>query len=292
MTYRELMEEVAHLGFDSAVEDLASLATATNRALAQLHRELRPATEDVVVTVREPILAEYEERVIPNGAEIRIKATEGVAVSFESIGGGNISFEKEGEILRDEVANSTEWKGRRYLYLGQLGADLLLRGRTDFAVRSLAVFSMADNTAEASALPVMGKNFASFDLSAVYGDFLSLDSTPYTEAGIPVRGYEIENNILRVPSCVRGRVQVGVRRKLRLATLDHFESAALMDTEIDIHAEYADILPLCVASYVWADVEPEKAAYYKQMCDEQVRYAKLQQQHRGRARVYDRKGWR
>lgn len=292
MTYRELMEEVAHLGFDSAVEDLGALCSATNRSLAQLHRELRPAVEHLILTVREPLHYLQKELRVKNGTQYHVdRGRDGVAITFESIGSGRISFLVGDEVQREEALASTTWRERRVLYPECAGATVVLTGENGFAVRSVAVYDMVDNVQSPDALPLLRCGYR-YKMRALLPNFVALDEAPYTEAGVPVQDYELADGVLTLPECLRGRVQLCVRRKLRPATLDHFASEAYMDAEVDIQSEYADILPLCVASYVWADVEPEKAAYYKRMCDEQVQYVKLQQQHRGRRRVADRRGWR
>ena len=286
MTYRELMDEVIHLGFDSAVEDLGALCSATNRAVAQLRRELCPATGRFVLNVREPVFYQFCEE-NASGKSISFEVEDAAAMSFESIGGATIRFEEDGVVLKEERIASPAWRVRKILY-PRRGARCVMIGEHGFSLRKVAVFDAVDDSEHPDALPMIDR-VARFDISAYCNDFLALEDTPYSEMGFPVRGYEIYGQSLSLPTDA-GRVEIIYRRELRRAVLEDFSEGS--NATPDIPAEYADLLPLCVASYVWVDLEPEKAAYYKQMYNEQLQYAKLQQKHRGKQRVIDRRGWR
>ncbi len=288
MTYRELMEEVIHLGFDSAVDNLGALCGATNLAVAQLRRELCPATGRFTLTARKPIGYKQDEKVFADGGEEGICHPSGVAISFESIGSATVCFEANGEIFRTEQIASPVWTARKFVFPAKRGAKVVLKEAEGLSVRNVAVFDGVDSLA-VNALPLICDTIAKYDVSAYVDDFLGMDDAPYTEMGVAVRAYEIYGNTLTLPVGV-GRVEVTYRRKLRKAMLEDFSDGSVAVP--DVPPEYADMLPLCVASYVWADLEPEKAAYYKQMYNEQLQYAKLQQKHRGKCRVSDRKGWR
>lgn len=286
MTYRELMDEVIHLGFDSAVEDLGALCSATNRAVAQLRRELCPATGRFVLNVREPVFYQFCEE-DASGKSISFEVEDAAAMSFESIGGATVRFEEDGVVLKEERIASPTWRERKILY-PRRGARCVIVGEGGFALRKIAVFDIVDNKENPDALPMIDR-VARFDVTAYCKDFLALEDTPYNEMGFPVREYEIYGMQLSLPTD-SGRVEVTYRRELRRAALEDFSDGS--NATPDIPTEYADLLPLCVASYVWVDLEPEKAAHYKQMYNEQLQYAKLQQKHRGKRRVVDRKGWR
>lgn len=282
------MEEVIHLGFDSAVDDLGAICSATNRAVAQLRRELCPATGRFMLTVRSPIVYKQDEKVFADGEEEVICHPSGVAISFESIGSATVCFEANGEIFRTEQIASSVWSVRKFVFPTKRGAKVVLKEGDGFSVRNVAVFDGVDHLV-VNALPLICDTLAKYDVSALVDDFLGMDEAPYTEMGVAVRGYEIYGNALTLPVGV-GRVEVTYRRKLREVRIEDFADWGVVQP--DVPEEYADMLPLCVASYVWADLEPEKAAYYKQMYNEQLQFAKLQQKHRGRCRVIDRKGWR
>lgn len=282
------MEEVIHLGFDSAVDDLGALCSATNRATAQLRRELCPATGRFLLNVRKPIGYSQEERALPSGGEIGICSPSGVAISFESFGSATVRFEADGEIFRTEQIASPTWKTRKFAFPGKRGARVVLQESDGLSVRNVAVFDGVDSI-NVNALPLICGELAKYDVSAFADDFLGMDEAPYTEMGVAVRGYEIYGKMLTLPVGA-GRVEVTYRRKLREVTMEDFADGC--DVQPDVPEEYADMLPLCVASYVWEDLEPEKAAYYKQMYNEQLQFARMQQKHRGRCRVTDRKGWR
>ncbi len=283
------MEEVIHLGFDSAVEDLGALCSATNRAVAQLRRELCPATGRFMVNVRKPVGCTGEEITFDGVAERGVHSISAVAITFECIGKGILSFETDGVAFRDETIAAPEWRAYKFIFADHRGARVVLKNAEGLRVRNIAVFDGVDYAYTPETLPIITGSFAKFDAGAFCDDFITLDEDPYNEMGVAVRGYEVYGKQLSLPIGA-GRVEVTYRRKIREATMDDFADGKI--TVPDVPEEYADMLPLCVASYVWADVEPEKAAHYRQMYNEQLQYAKLQQKHRGRSRVIDRKGWR
>ena len=289
MTYRELMEEVIHLGFDSAVEDLGALCSATNRAVAQLRRELCPATGRFLVTVREPLFLYRDEIAVKDGDQLSFTHPALVAISFESFGIADVCIEVDGEVLRTEHIASPAWRERKILFPANSGAVVVMKNANGLFVRNVAGFAIVDGADKPEALPVFGGPFAKFDINAYCDDFLALDGDPYNEIGMAVKGYDIYGNTLLLP-VEEERVEVVYRRRLRVAKMEDFSDGCVAVP--DVPEEYADMLPLCVASYVWADLEPEKATHYKQMYNEQLQYARLQQQHRGKCRVNDRKGWR
>lgn len=288
MTYRELMEEVIHLGFDSAVEDLGALCSATNRAVAQLRRELCPATGRFQVMVRKPVGYSADETPVEDGGACEICFPTGVAITFECVGHALIRFEADGEEFRSEQIDAPSWRVYKYAFPHNRGAKVVLMNTDGFSLRNVAVFGAVDSLV-VNALPVVCDRHATYDVSAFCEDFIGIDETPFNAMGLPIRGYEIYGKNLTLP-IEAGRVEVTYRRRLREATLEDFSEGML--SEPDVPEEYADMLPLSVASYVWADVEPEKAAHYRQMYNEQLQYEKLQQKHRGRCRVIDRKRWR
>jgi hypothetical protein len=290
MTYRELMEEVIHLGFDSAVEDPGALCSATNRAVAQLRRELCPATGRFILTVRKPVLYIKDEITLGDGEEKEITCPTGVGISFEYKGHGTLVQKKEDGVSVGDVQylGAPEWRTAKIAFSSADVSKVVLTGTTTISVRNIAVFDALER-ASANALPEIIGNLARFDVSAFCNDFLGMEEAPCAEVGVEIRDYDIYGKSLTLPADA-GRVEITYRRSPTKATQEMF-SASRTDTP-DVPEEYVDMLPLLVAVYVWADLEPEKAAYYRELYNEQLQYAKLQQKHRGKCRVIDRKGWR
>lgn len=287
MTYEELRQEVFDLGFDDDIEPHA-LLTATNRVLMQLWR-YEPRKSRVVLTVREPLLCELREQAVSTSLRF---AQEGIAaVSFESIGRGLVETVKVGESTYETIA-STTWQRRVYLFSAEQKNELILSGIERFFVRNIAVFGAFDSTENLKTIPFLQGDWICYDLSAYFDDgFIALDNVPVTEHGVPVYDFRLEGDTLLLPAQVRGHVMVEARRRLKLATLDNFVSAGYVTAVPDCPERLMDLLPLGVAAYVWADLEPEKAAYCKQRFDEGLAMDRLMQDHGGSQTVIRRKRW-
>ena len=152
MTYRELMDEVAALGFDSAVEDTGVLVAATNRAQRQLDRALGGALVHVTLSMAAPGFVCEAPREV--AGEWRLPVTDAIALSFESVGQGTLTLTR-GEEVRRYALTGSSYRARRYLFPDLRGATVTLRGTVGLCVRALAVFGKASapSAATTSAAP-------------------------------------------------------------------------------------------------------------------------------------------
>ncbi len=286
MTYRELLEEVADLGFDANVESLTGLASATNRALRHIGRFLPPVTQ-VILSQRAPVYELREETPVQG----TLSASGGgvMGLSFEFIGEGFVRAEGDIETKERSIA-SPRWAVCKMVFSSPQDVTLTFADTKGLALRSLALLSAVDDTECEALLPLWGEKVR-YELPELCPEYQSLGGVPVTEAGAEIRGYAVDREALYLPREVRGKIQVTVRRKPRLTTLDCFSEEGNMDGEVDCPDEITDLLPLLVASYVWIDLEPEKAQYYKARFDEQYAMWRMQQKFQGKMRVVNRSGW-
>lgn len=283
MTYEELEREVVNLGFEANVDSVAALASAVNRTLSRIDR-IRPNRAEAVLSLREPLYAAPEVTAIDT--PLTISCGGAFAVTFEYIGSGTLS----GIGSTSESLSSPVWRAKRIILQGgtqQL--SMTFTGTTDFAVRSFAVLAPLANRDNATLLPVYGKERIFFDLSGL-DDYAEPDDYPYTESGFPVRDYEARGTMLYLPAYLRGNVLITYRRKRTAVTADNFAPTS-NSASVDVEPDLAYLVPLGVASFVWLEVEPEKATYYEQLFQEGLTLARMASRHEGRESVIRRKGW-
>ena len=286
MTYRELLEEVVDLGFDANVGSLTGLASATNRALRHIGRFLPPVTQ-VILSQRAPVYELREET--PVKGTLTASGSGVMGLSFSFIGEGFLRAEGDTETKERAIA-SPGWATCKMVFSAPQDVTLTLANTKGLAVREFALLPLVDDTECETLLPLWGE-MVRYELSELCPEYLAMGGVPVTEAGAEIRGYAVDKKALYLPREVCGKIQVTVRRNPHLATLDCFKNEAEMDGAVDCPDEITDLLPLLVASYVWIDVEPEKAQHYKARFDEQYAMWRMQQKFQGKMRVVNRNGW-
>ncbi len=108
-------------------------------------------------------------------------------------------------------------------------------------------------------------------------DFSALSKRPPTKDGAAL-AYGVDYfyptpDRICFSSRVSGEVSIPYQRCVRRLTADDAER------EVDVAPELAGVLPLYTAAYVWLDDEPERAAYYMNLCREEAGLA-LREMHR------------
>ena len=287
MTYRELMDEVAALGFDSAVEDTGVLVAATNRAQRQLDRALGGAGVYVTLCMSAPAFSSEATREV--AGEWRLPAAGAIALSFESVGQGTLTLALGGEV-RQYALTGSSYRERRYLFPEMRGATVTLRGTAGLCVRALTVFGTVGDCPGADALPLVREGMWEYNLTALCPTCVGLRALPVDARGLPVRDFELRDGVLLLPDGKRD-VTLCLARRRHTVVRDDFETSMGLSRLLDIPPEREDLLPLAVAAYTLLDVEPEKAERYKKELEAQLGEAR---RHGGVARVpvYDVRGWR
>ena len=284
MTYRELKEEVIDLGFDTRIDDPRMLVSATNRAIRHIRR-FYPARERLTLTQREPLFLQPEEF---SAKERRCFEADGVrALSFFYIGEGALTLELDDGHRAEQLA-SPRWRARRILLPSTVPHLRVTFEGAGLCVRHFSMHGAVDDTGCEGAVPLFADRVG-YDLQALCPRMMYLAGTPLLgDEGAAVACYALEDGEFLLPCHLRGRVTVTVACNPRTAVLGDFNG----EGEPDCPQELQDMLPLLVASYLWLDVEPEKAQYYKACFDEQLQMWRAQQKFNGDGKVVSRKGWR
>ena len=284
MTYRELRDAVADLGFDTDLE-ISALVSATNRALRQIGR-FCPKERSAVCTLREPAYSAVQEVTVTDPLTVCGKDVQ--ALSLEYIGQGTLRVDGTEQIT--EALGAAAWREVRMLLGGPQDVCVTLTARGRLAIRCVALFSAVDNTANAEALPIVGERVR-VPLRALFPDMLSVGAPPQMADGTEPPYYRIEGETAFFLPELRGSITLRARCRPTPATADHFTDEVCAGQEVDLNEDVVDLLPLLVASYVLADVEPEKAKHYKELYDEQYVLWRRMQDHKG-GTVVIRKGWK
>lgn len=271
MTYRELKGAVEDLGFETGVENISVLVSATNRALAQIGRQERPLAKLTFEQVRATSYVPGTHEVPSEGLGVRGENVR--AVLFETKGKGTYTVRADGESgVRNTVATDT-WRTRRYLAPAKRDIEVVFEASGDLFVRHVAFLPRVPREGEGT-LPSWSPTFLSYDLTAFVDDFVTAAALPCDGNGDQITGafYDADRRTLFLPEKYEGDVAVDYRRRVRPATIELFESG---EEPVDIREDIADLLPLLVASFVWLDDEPTKAQYYKALYDEQLQYVRF-----------------
>lgn len=245
MTYRELLEECAALGFENGVGDEMRFLYSARRALSLLCTEY-PLLGELSFYCEAVLPTEGAREIFhPAGTEIAVPLT-GKTYSFLVSGKG--AYRAEGEPTHAFDTPAMTVRGYR-----NAARKILFFGEYDYIVRFFSCFLSCPPKKES--IPLFGKG-RSFSLREIAEDFLRPDGVPRDAAGDPIRGVTIHGGTLTLPADYVGEVRLRYRRApLRIRTGEENE-------RLDIPTEAAHLLPLLTASYLWLDDEPERSEYY------------------------------
>ncbi|HBJ18268.1 MAG TPA: hypothetical protein DDY70_00770 [Clostridiales bacterium] len=245
MTYRELTEECAALGFEDGVGDGERFLYAARRALALLVTEY-PAAGELNFFCEAVVPRESQKEIFhPAGTELSVPLS-GKSYSFRV--GGRGTFRPEGGVPRSFDTPSLVVRG----YCGE-SRSVLFTGAYDYTVRDFAVFDACPP--EEEEIPTLAPTRC-FSLRKLAPDFLCPDGIPRTEDGTPIAGASVYGDTLILPRTFHGAVTLRYRRAPAKILSDD------PATEIDVPAPAAHLFPLLTASYLWLDDEPERSQYY------------------------------
>ena len=268
MKVRELYEQVSQLGFETSLDNDKRFYYAANRGLLQV-QGIRPAISHFVIP-HMPLANKVGRNTFEpiERSEILVFSAENAkAFYFEAMGKGTAEITHNGGIIKNITIDSM---GRFTAYRGTIkdGVDfvsgrveLAFKGQFTYFVKNVALFDKVYSDS-VDDIPVYAP-FIAYDVAKMTDDFLSLE-TPPLDADDLTRldgNYRVEgNSVLLLPYSRSGEVRVRYKHKPKALTTEVKPSAN--ETEIDLDEELCSILPLLVASYVWAEDEPSLAQYY------------------------------
>lgn len=280
MKVAELFEAVAKLGFEDSLEDASSFYHAANRALLQVN-DLRPLISTVTVNHRPPrnLLSESGFEAIERTEELTFSASNALAYYFEVDGKGECHVEhlnsqtgKWDDVERIEFNTSrfTAESGLIPPSGERLDGEIRLRflGEYAYFIRSVALYGVLYGPTPENILAY--EEYSAYDMTDITDDFLAFCEYPITVGGKTVlEGYEVEGgHVILLPRSSPGIYRI--RYKRRPMELVYTENALEDEREIDLEGALVSLLPPLIASYIWLDDEPEKAAFYLELYRERV----------------------
>lgn len=275
MTVQELYDAVAQLGFETTLEDTNRFILAVNRCMSQINR-IKPLTSSYTINHFPPqnLLKETLEPQAVNGEALIFIAEGAKAYYFECNGKGVAEISKFDEnnnswhLLKRIELNSDNRNFKQYKgfvleganqYLGKIKIEIA--GNYLMYVRNAACYGSITSDLEQD-IPIFGR-YCVYDFSKLVDNFLSFKLMPIKDLVINDDYIIDDGKIIRIPLSINGVYEVGYERKVREINGDY-------NAVIDLDDELLPLLPLLVASYIWADDEPAKAEYYLSLYREMV----------------------
>lgn len=275
MTVSQLYSSVARLGFETSLEDNDLFFQAANRAILQVNA-IRPMQGIYVINHKplDNLIRNASFSPIEVEGELCFEAAGAKAYYFEADGEGIAHIETFNDISRAwETVGRIEFSANRTFvpHKGMIKKnEKFIQGQVRlhfvgdylYSVRNVALYRSL-YSADENSIPAY-EAFTRYDISTLVTDFATLASPPIKEDSEHLllnQGYEIENDrVILLPYHARGFYKIAYKRKP--AVLEYTDDPLEDQTRIDLDEELCALLPMLVASYVWADDEPEKAQYY------------------------------
>ncbi len=302
MTVSELYNSVAQLGFEDSLEDDDRFFFAANRALLQVNA-LRPAT-GVYALHHDPMPNKLRENTfepVKKYGELCFEACGVKAFYFEADGIGEMIAERwNGE--KWETVNSRILNSYRTFksYFGSIPdgekfisdlARLRFVGDYLYSVKNVAMYEhlLSDRDEDIPAY----EPHTRYDMRVLVPDFLAFEKPTVRRASdgeYLYDGYSIENGgTVLLPYEQRGLYDILYQRRPK--KLEYEEEAAKDETKIDLDEDLCALLPVLIASYIWVDDEPEKAAYYLDLYRERAAFVESRKRDPIPASVRSVNGW-
>ena len=249
MTLKELMSDVARLGFENEISDTELFVSSVNRALTLLYTD-RPVTRTVNTFVESStpltLVNIYSHR---GGSEDSFKLR-GKAFSF--ISSGRCEFRITSGFRTTEHKLFSDMKEYQGFIDGD--SDITFTGDYSYTVFSLASFEdlRSDDPRD---IPIYGR-CKEINLSYNFGDFMSFTDLPKDAHGNDIQGVILKEGSIILPLGYKGEVSINYRR-IPTTFLAYSENSP-----VDVPKETEALLPLLTASFMWLDDDPDKAQYY------------------------------
>ena len=283
MKVAELYRQVAGLGFESSLESDERFYEAANRALLQVS-DVRPAVR--YYTINHKPLANGVGRDIFSPVEITnagsFEASEGKAYYFEAECNGLVNAYIE--CVADGVVTICETvtlkSNRTFVaYRGFfkkdgnfVGGNVRIRFESEytFSVRNVAIYDRI-YSGDVKDIPAY-EPYTRYDISKCVDDFLGLEAPPITDDVahyVLNQDYYVEDGrVILLPYDRGGCYKVSYRhRPTRIV-----DNAAADSNEqiLDLDADLAELMPLAIAIYVWAEDESDLVNHYHDLYQRRV----------------------
>lgn len=276
MKLSELKQALVDLNDGENIEYETSFVTAANLALGHISR-IVPEERTTRLVVGAPILGllgDVDVRGAYSASGVR-------ALTFQARGRGKLMA--DGEQLAAWLSPGVFKEVRVYL---DSPTELTVSFKdVQGEVRDMALWGQDFGSAER--IPMFGGHVR-YDMRLVTPDFGGELRTPVDAAtGRRLAGCFIDSPYLMIPYRYEGEAIITYKHRLRRINLDDVEN----DVELDIAPEYEDLVPLCMAYYVWLEDEPNKAAFFLARFNEAAALARQTYKRPGSASVISYNGW-
>lgn len=136
-------------------------------------------------------------------------------------------------------------------------------------------------------IPMFGRHVR-YDMRAQVPDFGGVMRVPVVAvSGMPIIRCFIDSPYVMIPCDYEGDLAITYQRRLQRITLDDVAN----DIDIDISPEHEDLVPLCMAYYIWLEDEPNKAAFFLARFNEAAALARQVHKRPGSDAVISYNGW-
>lgn len=303
MTVSELYNQVAGLGFEASLESDSRFLHAANRAMLQVNA-LRPATK-LYRLIHAPL-----KNIVNEDSLSPIQRTEDLV--FTATGAKSYYFECNGIGVADvEYLENGEWKlgfsiplsspDRSYVpysgFIKNNGAffdkdsetRIVFRGDFVYTVQNVAMYKdIYSNSADD--IPAFSA-YTAYDIGSLAKDFLRL-------APASIIGEDNRDVMGDDAYAENGRIVFIARDKLGTYLVRYYtKPSKLADNEsvtsekvIELDSDLCALLPNLIASYIWAEDEPNLAEYYLNMYYKQAAELEARSRHIGTANITNN-GW-
>lgn len=258
------------------IEYDTTFITAANLALDHISR-IVPEERTAYIQAVAPVVAFLGD--VDTGGIYR---TEGVrAIALRAMGRGKLLINGEQAAAWRSAGKYTDVR----VYLeGATDATISFEGVAG-SVKDLAVW--AHDYGSVDDIPVYGHTVR-YDMRRVVSDYGGHACTPIDVAtGREIRRCIVESPYIMLPPAYVGEASVIYRHRPLHITLDDVKN----DIDIDIAPEYEDLIPLCMAYYVWLEDEPNKAAFFLARFNEAASLARQSHRRPGSDTVISYNGW-
>lgn len=285
MTLGELYDAVAYLGFETELDGEVlrrGFYAVLGRALQTVDR-LSPRTRRVTVSHIAPrAIEERKEPIrIPNGKEARFSLGEGSGVLVLSLFGTGRVIVSGGHGER-ELCFSSLGESRLAVPLSREN-ELVILAERDVVLGGFGQYEEVSPLGEI----LLGRGVF-YDIRRLCPDFAGFASPCLYLDGKAYLGlYEIEGERIVLPEgSPSGLYEVACR--LAMPTYSPFDDPSL---ELPLSPLLAPLLPELVASMIWLDDAPEKAAHYAALYRENELRVRAEMRRAGTLSVVSSNGW-
>lgn len=277
MTLNEIKNEVLSLGFEDSLPSEGGFVSALRRALQSAYTE-RGVLGRLRFYQRSPIPSVHVSSLTHKGGEDEHLEVFGKYLCMHLSGRGTVT-------VTDSSGERRYPFDSEFLYFHTRingAATVGFSGDYGFYVAFLSVYT--EDFPDDYLPPEYGYE-REYDLASLAPDYLCVAALPEDEHGKTIRGSDVRSGTLVIPYSYVGEVRLSYRRKAPEVREDY------PDEELGIATEFAHLIPLITAAYVWLDDDFDKAQYYMSLYREGMAALKIYSRSYTEADYEDVLGW-